>query len=53
MHGGVYYKREKHGGTTLRALEKRRRERSILKEMKEVSKKILDIPMDGSPDKNK
>ena len=43
MHGGVYYKREKHGGTTLRALEKRKKERSILKEMKEVSQKILDL----------
>jgi hypothetical protein len=46
MHGGVYYKREKHGGNTLRALEKRRRERSILKEMKEVSKKVLSLQMD-------
>ena len=40
MHGGVYYKREKHGGITLRALEKRRRERSILKEMRRVSREI-------------
>ena len=34
MHGGVFYKRETHGGTTLRAIEQRKNERAILKDMK-------------------
>lgn len=41
MHGGVFYKREKHGGTTLRAIAKRRRERAVLREMKKVCREIL------------
>jgi hypothetical protein len=34
--GGVFYKREKHGGKTLRAIEQRKRERAFLKEMKAI-----------------
>lgn len=33
MHGGVFYKRETHGGTTLRAIAKRKQEKDFLKEM--------------------
>jgi hypothetical protein len=40
MHGGVFYKRETHGKTTLRAKEQRKRERSFLKEMKTVTREI-------------
>lgn len=42
MHGGVFFRREKHGGMTLRAIEKRRRERAVLKEMKTVSREISE-----------
>lgn len=41
MHGGVFYKRETHGGTTLRAIEKRKKERAILRELKAVNREIL------------
>lgn len=34
MHGGVFYKRETHGGTTLRAIAKRKREKEFLREMR-------------------
>jgi hypothetical protein len=40
MHGGVFYKRETHGGTTLRAKAKRKRERTFLKEMKSVNEEV-------------
>jgi hypothetical protein len=42
MHGGVFYRREKHGGATLRAKEGRKKERAILKEMKGISREILE-----------
>ena len=34
MHGGVFYKREKHGETTLRAIKQRKQERALLKGLK-------------------
>jgi hypothetical protein len=34
MHGGVFYKRETHGRTTLRAKSERKMERALLNEMK-------------------
>jgi len=40
MHGGVFYKRETHGGTTLRAKAQRKRERTLLKEMKSVNDEV-------------
>lgn len=40
MHGGMFYKRETHGETTLRAIKKRRQERSLLKEMKLINQQI-------------
>jgi len=43
MHGGVFFRRETHGRTTLRAKEQRKKERAILKEMKVVSRKISKI----------
>ena len=42
MHGGVFYKRETHGKTTLRAKEQRKQERAFLKEMKSVSREIKE-----------
>lgn len=42
MHGGVFYKRETHGKTTLRAKEQRKKERAFLKEMKGVSREIAE-----------
>jgi hypothetical protein len=42
MHGGVFYRRETHGGTTLRAKAQRKRERAILKEMKTVIREIME-----------
>ena len=42
MHGGVFYKRETHGKTTLKAKEQRKKEREFLKEMKSISKEIKD-----------
>lgn len=41
MHGGVFYKREVHGGMTLRAIARRKKERAILQEMKSIVRKIL------------
>jgi len=41
MHGGVFYKRETHGRTTLRAIENRRKERVLLREMKGAARVIL------------
>ena len=40
MHGGMFYKSETHGGTTLRAIRQRKQERALLKEMKEVNAEI-------------
>jgi len=40
MHGGVFYKCETHGGTTLRAIRQRKQEMSLLKEMKEINVEI-------------
>ena len=42
MHGGVFYRRETHGGETLRAKARRKKERAILREMKMISRKISD-----------
>jgi hypothetical protein len=50
MHGGVFYKRETHGATTLRAIKQRRQERSLLREMKAVNKEIEEIE-NGSKEK--
>jgi len=41
MHGGVFYKRATHGGTTLRAIRERKYERFVLKEMKVINREIL------------
>ena len=41
MHGGVFYKRETHGKTTLRAKAKRKKERAFLKDLKAVNQKII------------
>lgn len=41
MHGGVFYKRETHGGLTLRAKERRKKERALLKQMNGLSQEIL------------
>ena len=40
MHGGVFYKRETHGETTLIAKERRKKERDFLKEMKACNREI-------------
>lgn len=40
MHGGVFYRRETHGGRTLRAIKQRKSESALLREMKAVNKKI-------------
>ncbi len=42
MHGGVFYKRETHGMTTLRAKKQRKAERAFLREMKAVSREIME-----------
>lgn len=43
MHGGVFFRRETHGGMTLRAKARRKRERAILREMKAISREILEM----------
>ena len=43
MHGGVFYRRETHGCTTLLAKSERNRERALLKEMKMINNKIEGI----------
>ena len=43
MHGGVFFRRETHGRTTLQAKEQRKRERAVLREMKVVSREISKI----------
>lgn len=40
MHGGVFYRRETHGGTTLRAIKQRVQERAFLKEMNDINQEI-------------
>jgi hypothetical protein len=40
MHGGVFYMRETHGCTTLRAKAERSRERELLREMTSINSKI-------------
>lgn len=40
MHGGVFYKREIHGGRTLRAIQQRKQERAFLKEMRALTREI-------------
>jgi hypothetical protein len=42
MHGGVFFRRETHGKTTLKAKEQRKKERGFLKELKAISKEIKD-----------
>ena len=42
MHGGVFCRRETHGGTTLRAIKGRKMERALLRDMKAVSGEILE-----------
>jgi len=42
MHGGVFFRRETHGGKTLRAKAWRKKERAVLKEMKAVGRKIFE-----------
>ncbi len=40
MHGGVFFKREKHGRMTLMAKSERKMERAFLNEMKGLSREI-------------
>jgi hypothetical protein len=40
MHGGVFFKRETHGATTLRALKDRKEQRALLKQMRAVNQEI-------------
>jgi len=42
MHGGVFYRRETHGKTTLRAKNQRKQERAFLREMKAVTREIKE-----------
>lgn len=42
MHGGIFFRREIHGGTTLRAIRRRKHERAVLKQMKEFNRKVLE-----------
>ena len=42
MHGGVFFKRETHGKTTLRAKKQRKQERDFLKEMKSCTREIVE-----------
>lgn len=41
MHGGVFYRRETHGGKTLRAKSERKKENAFLREMKAFNKEII------------
>jgi len=41
MHGGVFFRREKHGRMTLRAKNARRIERAFLNKMKNLSREIM------------
>ena len=40
MHGGVFYRREKHGRETLRAIAERKKEHAFLRELKALNKEI-------------
>jgi len=40
MHGGVFYKRETHGGTTLRAIKQRKEERILFRELECLNRAI-------------
>lgn len=40
MHGGVFFRREKHGKMTLKAKSERKMERAFLKEMKGISREV-------------
>jgi len=40
MHGGVFYRREMHGCTTLLAKAQRRQERAFLREIKSLNMEI-------------
>lgn len=42
MHGGVFYRKEKHGRMTLRAKKERKRERAVLREMKALAMEIIE-----------
>ena len=42
MHGGNHFKNKTHGKTTKRAKEERKMERALLKEMKAVTREILE-----------
>jgi len=42
MHGGVFYRKEKHGRMTLRAKKERKMERAVLREMKALSMEIVE-----------
>lgn len=42
MHGGIFYKRETHGRTTLLAKKERKLEREFLKEMMQLNKEIME-----------
>jgi len=41
MHGGVFFRRETHGCTTLRAKFQRRKERAFLREMRVLNEEII------------
>ncbi len=40
MHGGCFYKKEKHGRYTLRAKTQRKQEGAFLREMKALNKEL-------------
>ena len=42
MHGGVFYRKEKHGRLTLRAKKERKKERAVLREMKALAMEIVE-----------
>jgi len=47
MHGGNHYKNKTHGKTTIRAKEQRKKERDFLKEMKAVTREIMEKTRDN------
>jgi hypothetical protein len=47
MHGGVFFRRETHGETTLRAIKKRKQERALLNEMRQLNREIEAITNEG------
>lgn len=40
MHGGVFFRREKHGRMTVMAKNERKMERAVLREIKGINKEI-------------